>query len=151
MLTVHEIAAAVRGQLVGDATDQRPVASVVVDSRQVTLGALFVALRGQKHDGHDFVFDAFVKGARAAIVERVPERVSAFDKANAFPMVVVGDGLAALQGLAQYWRRKLALTVVAVTGSVGKTTTREVVSGVLEQRYRVLRSEGNLNTEIGVP
>lgn len=151
MLTVHEIAAAVQGQLVGDVTDQRPVASVVVDSRQVTLGALFVALRGKKHDGHDFVVDAFVKGARAAIVERVPERVSASDKANAFPMVVVGDGLAALQGLAQYWRRKLALTVVAVTGSVGKTTTREVVSGVLEQRYRVLRSEGNLNTEIGVP
>ena len=151
MLSVHEIAAAVQGQLVGDATDLRPVASVVVDSRQVTPGALFVALRGQKHDGHDFVFDAFVKGARAAIVERVPGRVAASDRANAFPMVLVGDGLVALQGLAQHWRRKLALTVVAVTGSVGKTTTREVLSGVLEQRYRVLRSEGNLNTEVGVP
>ena len=151
MLTVHEIAAAVQGQLVGDAVDPRPMTSVVVDSRQVTPGALFVALRGQKHDGHDFVFDAFVKGARAAIVERVPGRVSASDRPTPSPWWWWATAWRPSRGWPSTGGGSWLSTVVAVTGSVGKTTTREVVSGVLEQRYRVLRSEGNLNTEIGVP
>lgn len=131
--------------------DERPLSSVVVDSRQVAPGALFVALKGQKHDGHDFVFDAFVKGARAALVERIPNGSPAPVTTRPLPMIQVENSLAALQELARYWRQRLGLTVVGVTGSVGKTTTKEVLAGLLEHRYQVLRTEGNLNTEIGIP
>ncbi len=151
MLTVQEIASAVGGSLVGSPPDGRTVSSVVVDSRQVTPGALFVALKGQKHDGHEFVLDAFVKGAKAALVERVPVDPSGQTDTGRLPMVVVDDTLSALLRLAGYWRQKLNLKVVGVTGSVGKTTTKEVIAGTLERRFRVLKSEGNLNTEIGMP
>ena len=151
MLTALEVATAVNGRLMGNRPDGQPLVSVVVDSRQVTPGSLFVALRGQKHDGHEFVLDAFVKGARAALVERVPADASGQTDTGRLPMIVVDNTLAALLQLAGYWRQKLGLKVVGVTGSVGKTTTKEVVAGVLEQRFCVLKSEGNLNTEIGMP
>src|SRR5512133_905435 len=150
MLNVEEIATATGGKLIGNPTDGRRVTSVVVDSRQVGPGALFVALRGQKHDGHDFVQDVFVKGARAAIVERVPDSVSA-QEAERFTLILVPDTLEALLKLAGDWRQKLGIKVIGVTGSVGKTTTKEVVAGVLRTRFRVMKSEGNFNTEIGMP
>ncbi len=151
MLTIQEVARAVGGPIVGELVDERPISSVVVDSRQVVPGALFVALRGQKHDGHDFVLDAFVKGARAALVERIPDGEPAATTARPLPMIQVKDTLLALQDLARYWRQRLGLTVVGVTGSVGKTTTKEVVTGLLEHRFQVLKNEGNMNTEIGLP
>lgn len=151
MLTAQEIAVAVGGRLVGSQPDNSPVTSVVVDSRQVSPGSLFVALKGQKHDGHEFVLDAFVKGARAALVERVPLDAAGQTDTSRLPMIVVDDAHAALLQLASHWRQRLSLKVIGVTGSVGKTTTKEVVAGVLEQRFRVLKSEGNFNTEIGLP
>ncbi|MGE5618640.1 MAG: UDP-N-acetylmuramoyl-tripeptide--D-alanyl-D-alanine ligase [Sphingomonadaceae bacterium] len=151
MLTVQEIANAVGGSIVGEPVDERPITSVVVDSRHVAPGALFVALKGQKHDGHDFVFDAFVRGARAALVERIPNGSPTPMATRPLPMIRVRDSLAALQDLATYWRQRLDLIVVAVTGSVGKTTTKEVVAELLQHRFKVLRTEGNLNTEIGLP
>ena len=151
MLTAQDIAGAVGGRLVGSQPDGQPISSVVVDSRQVTPGSLFVALEGQKHDGHEFVLDAFVKGAKAALVERVPAVPSVQSDTGRLPMIVVENTLSALLQLAGYWRQKLNLKVIGVTGSVGKTTTKEVIAGLLEQRYRVLKSEGNLNTEIGMP
>jgi UDP-N-acetylmuramoyl-tripeptide--D-alanyl-D-alanine ligase len=151
MLTVQEVTAAVNGRLVGIQSDDSRLSSVVVDSRKVAPGSLFVALKGQKHDGHQFVPDAFVKGAKAALVERVPDEDGSHVDTGRLPMIVVEDTLAALLRLAGYWREQLGLKVVAVTGSVGKTTTKEVVAGVLERRFRVLKSEGNRNTEIGMP
>lgn len=142
---------AVGGSTAGEPVDQRPFSSVVVDSRQVTPGALFVALKGQKHDGHDFVLDAFVKGARAALVERVPADAATSTAARPLPLVQVRDTLVAIQDLARYWRERLGFSVVGVTGSVGKTTTKEVVASLLGRRFRVLKSEGNLNTDIGLP
>ncbi len=151
MLTIQEIASAVGGLVVGEPVDDRPLSTVVVDSRQVNPGALFVALRGQKHDGHDFVLDAFVKGARAALVERLPTEVSGAASVYHLPLIQVSDTLLALQTLARYWRQRLGLPVVGLTGSVGKTTTKEVVSALLGFRFRVLKNEGNLNTEVGLP
>jgi UDP-N-acetylmuramoyl-tripeptide--D-alanyl-D-alanine ligase len=150
MLTIPEVASALGGQLIGEPEEQ-PITSVVVDSRQVSPGSLFVALKGQKHDGHDFILDAFVRGARAALVESAPAVDEGRIMTRQLPMVQVEDTLAGLQGLASYWRRKLGFTVVGVTGSVGKTTTKEVISSVLSRRFRVHRSEGNLNTDIGLP
>lgn len=151
MLTIEEVARVADGRIIGKPVDDRPFSAVTVDSRQVVPGALFVALRGQKHDGHDFVLEAFVKGARAALVERIPEQVVAPKATRPLPMIQVGSTLGALQRLAAHRRRQLGLTVVGVTGSVGKTTTKEVASSLLGRRFRVLKSEGNLNTEIGVP
>ncbi len=151
MLTLQEIAGAVGGQTVGEPSINQPITSVVVDSRQVTPGSLFVALKGQKHDGHDFLLDAFVKGARAALVERVPADDSLQAGGQLPPLIRVPDTMEALQGLARWWRERLGLRVVAVTGSVGKTTTKEVAASVLSHHTEVLKNEGNLNTETGVP
>lgn len=151
MLTIQEVAKAVGGSVVGEPAGEQTLTSVAVDSRQVTPGALFVALRGQKHDGHDFVLDAFVKGARAALVERLPAEAAAPAATGSLPLIQVSDTMAALQTLARYWRQQLGLSVIGVTGSVGKTTTKEVVAGLLAHRFQVMKSEGNLNTEVGLP
>lgn len=150
MLTVDEIAMALGSEPVGE-PETRPITSVVVDSRRVTPGSLFVALKGQKHDGHEFLLEALTRGARAALVERVPA-LAGSELLTRYPALVkVEDTMSALQRLAGYWRDKLGFTVIGVTGSVGKTTTKEMISEVLSGRLRVHRSEGNLNTEVGLP
>ncbi len=150
-MTLSEVASALDGRIVGEPVGEQPFSSVTVDSRQVTPGALFVALRGQKHDGHDFLLEAFARGARAALVERIPLEVPGQEQTPRLPLVQVASTAGALLDLSRYWRQRLALTVVGVTGSVGKTTTKEVVAAVLQRQFRVLKSEGNLNTEIGLP
>jgi UDP-N-acetylmuramoyl-tripeptide--D-alanyl-D-alanine ligase len=139
------------------------ITEAAVDSRQVIPGSLFVALPGEHADGHDFVEDAFKRGASFALIQRdVGQAFKTLDlraasKGAADPELTpplclrVEDSLAALQGIARFWRRRLALRVVGITGSVGKSTTKEVVAQVLEERYRTLRSPGNLNNEIGLP
>lgn len=148
-----------------------PLSSVVIDSRQVTRGSLFVALPGEHVDGHDYVGHALGKGAAIAVVHHAlnhddyPDAqwmdlrtgVSA-DEAlvsdEAHPIIVrVDDTLAALQRISAYWRARFAprLRVVGITGSIGKTTTKELTAQVLSVRYNVLKNEGNLNNEIGVP
>ncbi len=132
----------------------------VIDSRQASAGALFFAFQGEKVDGHDFVADAFARGAVAALVEREVEvNAPVFDVRRGelpeeadIPLIIRVPGvLPALQQLASFWRQRLQPRVVGVTGSVGKTTTKEVATRVLEQRYRVLRSTGSYNNEIGLP
>jgi UDP-N-acetylmuramoyl-tripeptide--D-alanyl-D-alanine ligase len=127
---------------------------VVVDSRLVLPGSLFVALRGQKHDGHAFVAQALALGAAGALVEHVPaDCVWANDpRADGPPLVVVPSSAQALADMARFaLDRHPGLDVVGITGSLGKTTTKEVVAGVLSARKSVLKSEGNLNSEIGLP
>jgi UDP-N-acetylmuramoyl-tripeptide--D-alanyl-D-alanine ligase len=117
----------------------------VIDSREVEPGDLFFALHGERHDGHEFVEEALRRGAAGLVVERpleAPENVAVFQ---------VSDSLSALQRLAAYWRARHDVRVVGVTGSVGKTTCKELVAAVLAARWRVLKSEANLNTEIGLP
>src|SRR3990172_5598384 len=116
-----------------------------IDSRQVRSGDLFFALRGERGDGHDFVPQALAAGAAGAVVERP---IQATPGAAVFQ---VSDSLQALQRLAAYQRGRHSVRTIAVTGSVGKTTCKELIASVLSHRYRVLKSEANLNTEIGIP
>ncbi len=140
-----------------------PISSVVIDSRQVEAGALFVALPGENTDGHEFVADAFSRGAIAALVSRPVEGVAgasiiqsdrpvpALQDENLPVCIQVDDSLAGLQQLAAFWRQKFNPRVIGITGSVGKSTTKELVGAVLATRYYTLTSEGNLNNEIGLP
>lgn len=153
MFTVQDVVQATHGAVHGIAPLTTPLAGVAIDSRKVEAGNLFVALCGQKHDAHEFVAEALAGGARCALVERIPENCSwaLQDSADGPPLVVVPNTLSALQALAHSWRLRHNVTVVGVTGSVGKTTTKETIAAVLEHRSPVLKSHGNLNTEIGVP
>ena len=119
------------------------------DSRQIEPGRLFFAVRGPNFDGHDFVEEACRKGAVGAVVKA--ERVSQYPKYLRPVLLRVDDTLAALQNLGRAVRRKWGGPLVAVTGSVGKTTTKEMIAAVLKSRFRVAKSEGNLNNEFGLP
>lgn len=142
-MTLSEIADAAAGRL-RDADPAAVVAAVEVDSRAIGPGGLFVALRGSR-DGHDFVGDAFRAGAIAAVVSG--ERAVA----GAGPAVLVDDTLAALGRIAAAARRRLGARVVAVTGSSGKTLTKELAAAAIGTRRRVVASPRSFNNEIGVP
>lgn len=131
-------------QQVGEAP--RGFRAVRIDSREVQLGDLFVALPGEHHDGHNFLSDAVARGAHGLLAQRPPTAPP--------PGVVtymVNDTLQALQRVAGEHRRRLPVKVIGVTGSVGKTTTKEMTASVLRRRYRVLKNEANFNNEIGLP
>jgi len=130
------------------------VAGVSIDSRTVQPGELFLAIRGSRHDGHDHVAAALARGAAAGVVAR--ERLAEYPEETRVRLLGVEDTLRALQELArQYsnkWRgAKPGRRVAAVTGSAGKTTTKEILAALLAARFRVLKSEGNLNNEYGLP
>jgi UDP-N-acetylmuramoyl-tripeptide--D-alanyl-D-alanine ligase len=139
------------------------VSGVVVDSREAKPGSLFVALRGETVDGHDYVGEAFRKGARAALVARpLPgEASTTLDlRPGAGPVVLSGqppycllvdDPLAAMQTVAQAWRARFQTRVVGITGSVGKTSSKELIHSVLSRRYQTLKSPGNRNSVVGLP
>jgi len=121
------------------------VSHVSTDSRDLPPGSLFIALSGERFDGHDFVWEALRQGAVAAVVHRP------IDGAVTGPLLSVPDTLQAYQALGSWWRQQLGLPVVAITGSVGKTTTKELIAAVLSHHGLVLKSEANHNNEIGVP
>jgi UDP-N-acetylmuramoyl-tripeptide--D-alanyl-D-alanine ligase len=120
---------------------------VSTDSRTIARGNLFVALRGGRFDGHDFIHTAIARGARAVVVDSL---YGLPDHARV-PHLVVENTTTALGELALIYRRKFSIPVVAVGGSNGKTTTKEMIARILARRYSVLSSQGNLNNEIGVP
>ena len=125
---------------------------VTTDSRALKSGELFVALKGERFDGHDFVAQAFDGGAVAAIV--ADERASAFDGRAGTSLLAVADPLAALGALAAYWRRRFTLPVIAIVGSNGKTTVKEMATAILRKHFgssQVLATAGNLNNQIGLP
>jgi UDP-N-acetylmuramoyl-tripeptide--D-alanyl-D-alanine ligase len=138
--TLRDAAAAVGGQLVGG---DHPFGAVATDSRTLAPGSLFVALRGPNFDGGDFVAAAAARGAIGAIVERaVP---------GGLPQVVVPNALRALQQLGQAWRAEFTIPVVAVGGSNGKTTAKEMTAAILSRMGVCMATHGNLNNHIGVP
>jgi UDP-N-acetylmuramoyl-tripeptide--D-alanyl-D-alanine ligase len=156
MLTLGEVIEATGGAIRGATTPRlgQRFSGVTIDSRQVTPGALFVALRGQKHDGHAFVAQSLGRGALAAMVERVPPDCvwAQAPEADGPPLIVVPSTQKALERMARYaLERHPNLDVVGITGSLGKTTTKEVVAGVVACKRQVLKTEGNLNSEIGLP
>jgi len=121
-----------------------------IDSRTVGPGELFFAVRGERHDGHDFVSAALARGAVAAVVSR--ERVAGLpDAALAAPLLIADDPHFALQALAAHVRRRWGRRVVAITGSAGKTTTKDAVAAALATKFNVLKSQGNLNNGFGLP
>jgi UDP-N-acetylmuramoyl-tripeptide--D-alanyl-D-alanine ligase len=125
------------------------VAGVSIDSRTLRAGELFVAIRGPRHDGHDHVASALERGALAAIVGSA--KVGEYPDAVRAKCIVVDDTFAALKRLARAVREAWGGKIAGVTGSVGKTTTKEILAALLGARFRVLKSEGNLNNEYGLP
>jgi len=122
-------------------------AGVATDSRQVRPGNLFVALRGERFDAHDFLPDVMARGAAAVVAERLPEGLE-------IPALLVPDTRIALGQIAAYWRRQFAIPVIGVTGSNGKTTVKEMIAAILMAEFgpgNFLATEGNLNNDIGVP
>ncbi|MBQ7098007.1 MAG: UDP-N-acetylmuramoyl-tripeptide--D-alanyl-D-alanine ligase [Clostridia bacterium] len=144
MLTLKQIAEACQGVLEhGDGNFV--VSEILTDSRKICEGALFIALRGEKFDGHDFVESSFEKGAAACVVDKE------YCNTNANAVIVVEDTYKALRDIAAYYRNRFEIPSVAITGSVGKTSTKDMVSCVLANQYNVLKTEGNFNNEIGLP
>ncbi len=135
-----------------EATRPRPLSGVSTDSRTTRKNDVFFALRGERYDGHNFLTKAAGLGASAAVVE---ERWAATNEpllaSLRIPIVVVRDSVEALGRLASTVRRQFRIPVIAIVGSNGKTTTKEMVSSVLKRKYSVLATEGNLNNQIGVP
>jgi len=121
-----------------------------IDSRTVAPGELFFAVRGERHDGHDFAVGALERGAIAAVVSRA-RAATLPDAALAHPLLIAEDPLQAMQTLATHVRRQWGRRVVAITGSAGKTTTKEAIAAALSTKFRVLKSQGNLNNAFGLP
>lgn len=160
MLTLADAIEALTGTRPGQAS--LVISEANVDSRQVIPASLFVALPGERVDGHEYVGDAFQRGARFALVQRdMPAEFPVLDLRHSIPAEItipagpfclrVDDSLAALQKMAGFWRSKLNVRVVGITGSVGKSTTKELVAEVLGKHYHTLKNVGNLNNEIGLP
>src|SRR6266567_8973801 len=147
--TVQEIAQALGVAVPPGLAPLARLAGVSIDSRAVGPEQLFIAIRGPRHDGHNFVAAALQAGAEGAVVAR--DRISSYDSEIRGRLFAVGDTLAALQELARAVRRAWGQRIAAVTGSVGKTTTKEVLAALLGAKFRVLKSEGNLNNEYGLP
>jgi UDP-N-acetylmuramoyl-tripeptide--D-alanyl-D-alanine ligase len=149
-IRIEDLLAVTGGRLLAP-TAVETVAGASVDSRHVLPGSLFVALPGERDDGHRFVADAIAAGAVAALVAR-PDVISVGgDRSHDAALVLVSNPLHAFQELAAWWRSRSAVRVVGITGSTGKTLTKEVVADVLSRGHRVLRNEGNLNSESGLP
>ena len=148
-LTTAEIVAVTGGRLIRPS--DRPVRGGAVDSRQIERGDLFVALPGERTDGHRFAPMAVRSGAGAALIrEASPELLAAADEADA-GLVAVPDTLLGLHAVAAAWRGRFSPLVVGVTGSIAKTSTKEAIAAVLAEGYRTLKSEGNQNNEVGLP
>lgn len=144
ILTTKQIAEAC-GASLENCDESITVSDVVTDSRKITEGCVFVALRGEKFDGHNFVKQAVASGAICCVVDK------SFDNAEGYPVVVTENTYKALRDIAGFYRSRFSLPAVAITGSVGKTSTKDMVSSVLENKYKVLKTEGNFNNEIGLP
>jgi UDP-N-acetylmuramoyl-tripeptide--D-alanyl-D-alanine ligase len=148
VLTAADIAGAIGGRVVAGDPGAR-IDGFSIDTRTLRRGDLFFALQGERFDAHQFVGTAFDAGASGAIVAR-PE-AEAVRAAGARPLIEAADTTRALQLLARHVRRASGGAVVAITGSAGKTTTKEITAELLSARYRVLRNPGNLNNHIGLP
>ena len=139
-LTIYEIVKAVNGSYGYPSTEI--VSNVSTDTRKITPGSVFIAIKGERFDGHDYVKKAAELGAVAAITERPVEGVKC---------IIVDNTKKALLDLASYYRSRFSPILVGITGSVGKTTTKEMTALVLSGKYLTLKTEGNFNNEIGLP
>ena len=132
------------GRLLAENGATAEINRITVDSRSVTSGDLFAAYKGEKVDGHDYIAAAFEKGAVCALAEHVPEGVTG-------PVILTEDVQKAIENLASAFRAQLAIPIVGITGSVGKTTAKEMTACVLARHFAAYRTAGNLNNTLGVP
>ena len=161
MITLNDIIYALSGITIPDNTTM--VTEAVIDSRKAIPGSLFIALPGERSDGHDFINSAFEKGAALALVQRglgVEFRVLDLRNAKSGQEITipqapfcirVDDSLKSLQEVARYWRQKLSARVIAITGSVGKSSTKELITEVMSRKFHTFKNPGNYNNEIGLP
>lgn len=144
-MSLREIAAVCGGTYFGEETKlDMEVTGVAIDSRKVADGYLFVPIKGARVDGHDFIPQVMEKGALCTLSERELENAN-------HPYILVSSSEQALKDLAEHYRKGLDIKVVGITGSVGKTSTKEMIASVLSQKYNVLKTAGNFNNEIGLP
>lgn len=143
-LSLKNIAKACNGKLYNyDESDNVTVSDVVIDSRKVSKGCLFVPIKGARVDGHDFIPQVYKDGAMCVLSEYRMD----IDK----PYIQVVSTAQALMDIAAFYRQSLEIRVIGITGSVGKTSTKEMIASVLEEKFNVLKTEGNFNNEIGLP
>ncbi len=144
-MSLREIALAVDGQYFGDESKlSQCVTGVTIDSRKIEQGYLFVPIKGANVDGHTFIPSVMEKGALCTLSEKPLENAD-------YPYILVQSCKQALKDLAEHYRKALDIKVVGITGSVGKTSTKEMIASVLSQKYNVLKTAGNFNNEIGLP
>ena len=144
-MSLQEIAAACGGTYHGDtALSSREASSVVINSRKAERDSLFIAIKGARADGHDFIPQVMEKGALCSVSEQDLGETP-------YPYIRVDSCQQALKDIAEHYRRSLDIKVVGISGSVGKTSTKEMIASVLSQKYNVLKTEGNFNNEIGLP
>ncbi|TCS84417.1 UDP-N-acetylmuramoyl-tripeptide--D-alanyl-D-alanine ligase [Tepidibacillus fermentans] len=146
-LKLREVIQAISGTVVPARVSDESIYGISTDSRKIGQGELFIPLVGEQYDGHDYIINVIQKGAVASLWNRsksIPEGIT-------IPLILVEDTLKALQELARYYRNKVNPKVVGVTGSNGKTTTKDLIASVLSTHYRVHKTKGNYNNHIGVP
>jgi len=151
-VSLNELAQAIQGQLArAQSTGSTYIKGVSVDSRSTEKDNLFVALKGEHHDGHDFIKEAAARGASCVMVKK--EKLRHIDQGSKEKIALLGvdDTQKGLQDLASWYRKKFKLRTVAVTGSNGKTTTKDMIASVLSRKHKVIKSPKSYNTQIGVP
>ena len=151
-LRLNEIERAIGGSIIyKNAKDTDYVSCVEIDSRLVERDGVFIAAVGEKVDGHKFIGDVFGRGAKLVISAKTPEEVErehGISPSEWGSYIVVEEPYEALRAIAEFYRETLRIPVVGITGSVGKTSTKEFIAGVLSERYKVLKTDGNLNNNI---
>lgn len=149
VMTISEVLNATGGILT-EGESEKTFEGVSTDSRHLQRGNLFLCLRGENFDGHRFLAAAVAAGAAGIVIQRdAPETIIGIREKT--PVIVVEDTLKALGDIARFWRKKLDMPVIAITGSSGKTTTKEMAAGILGLTKNVLKTEGNLNNRVGLP
>ena len=143
-MTIEKALRACGGRFCGAAAPDTELGRVIIDSREVTPGDLFVAYKGERVDGHDYIGAALDRGAACCLAERVPE-------GETRGVIVVDEVQRALEDIAAAYRATLSLPIIGITGSVGKTSAKEMISAVLSSRLSVCKTDKNLNNQIGVP
>lgn len=147
-LNLQEIVKATKGALLKEA-DVKEIKAVSTDTRKIEEGTMFIALKGENFNGNNYVLDAFNKGAKIAIVDEV--KCDLNELKDDVALIKVQNTGRALMDLAKFYREKLGLKVVGITGSAGKTSTKDLVAAVLSDKYKVFKTKGNFNNEIGLP
>ena len=149
-LTIRQAADACGGKLCqAEGKENIQLQGAVLDSRKVEAGYLFFATRGERVDGHTFIPKAVELGAACVVCEKELNNVDAGSGELAY--ILVEDSFQALKDIAEFYRQTLDVTVIGIAGSVGKTSTKEFIAGVLSEKFKVLKTEGNFNNEVGLP